>query len=282
VKCEILLESGEWKSMKAIDQEFAGKVAVVTGGTRGIGLGAARRLAQGGAKVVICGMADGGGASSAALLRQEALEVHSKEAAVRTADQVHALIRFTKERSGRLDILVNSAGIQRYGNVVETGEDIWDEVMDVNVKGIFLTSKYAIPEMRKMNKGAIINISSVQAFASQKGVAAYTASKGAINALTRAMALDHAGEQIRVNVVCPASVDTPMLRGAADLFKGDSTQEQVIEAWSRMHPLGRVGRPEDLGELIAFLASDRASFITGGDYKIDGGLLAALGVHLPE
>jgi NAD(P)-dependent dehydrogenase (short-subunit alcohol dehydrogenase family) len=177
---------------------------------------------------------------------------------------------------------VNSAGVQRYGNVVDTPEEVWDEVIDINLKGIFLTCKHALPEMRKRGGGSVVNVSSVQAFASQKGVAAYTASKGAINAMTRAMALDHAEEKIRFNAVCPASVDTPMLRWAADVFKDNKTAEQVVDSWGRMHPLGRVAKVEEVAELIAFLASDRASFITGGEYKIDGGMTAALGVRLPE
>jgi NAD(P)-dependent dehydrogenase (short-subunit alcohol dehydrogenase family) len=122
----------------------------------------------------------------------------------------------------------------------------------------------------------------VQAFASQKGVAAYTASKGGINALTRAMALHHAEENIRVNAVCPASVDTPMLRWSAGLFRGDKSVEKLMEDWGKMHPMGRVAGAEEVTEVIAFLAGPRASFVTGGDYKVDGGMLAALGVRLPD
>jgi NAD(P)-dependent dehydrogenase (short-subunit alcohol dehydrogenase family) len=136
--------------------------------------------------------------------------------------------------------------------------------------------------MRERGGGAIVNLSSVQAFASQKGVAAYTASKGAINALTRAMALDHAQENIRVNAVCPASVETPMLRWSANLFKGSKSVDETLKDWGKMHPIGRVARPEEVAEVIAFLASERASFVTGGEYKVDGGMLAALGVALPE
>jgi NAD(P)-dependent dehydrogenase (short-subunit alcohol dehydrogenase family) len=136
--------------------------------------------------------------------------------------------------------------------------------------------------MRKRRGGAIVNLSSVQAFASQKGVAAYTASKGGINALTRAMALHHAEENIRVNAVCPASVDMPMLRWSAGLFRGDKSVEKLMEDWGKMHPMGRVARAEEVAEVIAFLAGPRASFVTGGDYKVDGGMLAALGVRLPD
>ena len=192
------------------------------------------------------------------------------------------LVNFAAEIYGGVDVLVNAAGVQRYGTVVDTEEEVGDEVLDVNLKGIYLASKYAIPQMRERGGGAIVNLSSVQAFASQKGVAAYTASKGGINALTRAMALDHAEENIRVNAVCPASVDTPMLRWAANLFRGDKSVEATVAEWGKMHPLGRVATVEEVAEVIAFLASEKASFVTGGEYKVDGGMLAALGVHLPE
>jgi len=267
--------------MESVYRDLQGKAAIVTGGTKGIGLGAARRIAQNGGNVVICG-AGPDGLSVAKGLQAEGLNVLAKRTDIRKANEVQQLIEFAVENFGRLDILVNSAGIQRYGDVVETSEDVWNEVLDVNVKGIFLASKYAIPEMRKQGKGAIVNVSSVQAFAAQKKVAAYAASKGAINALTRAMAVDLANEGIRVNVVCPASVDTPMLRNAAELFKGELAVDDVLKSWGNMHPVGRLGTQDDVGELIAFLASDSSSFITGEELKIDGGLLSALGVSLPE
>jgi len=260
-------------------KDFAGKAALVTGGAKGIGLGAVRRLAQGGAGVVI-GDLDGSDVASA--LQEEGYDVRFARMDVRSADDIQAAIALAVESYGRLDVLVNCAGVQRYGDAVETTEEVWDEVLDINLKGIFLCCKYAIPQMRKAGGGAIVNVSSVQAFASQKGVLAYTASKGGINAMTRAMALDHAHENIRVNAVCPASIDTPMLRWAADLYKGDGTMEEMLEAWGKMHPVGRVGTTEEVAELIAFLAGPHAGFITGGEYKIDGGMLSALGVALPE
>jgi NAD(P)-dependent dehydrogenase (short-subunit alcohol dehydrogenase family) len=136
--------------------------------------------------------------------------------------------------------------------------------------------------MRRRGGGAIVNVSSVQAIAVQRAVAAYAASKGAINALTRAMAVDHAHENIRVNTVCPASVDTPMLRRSAEVFSGQRTAEELVEEWGRMHPMGRVARPEEVAEVIVFLAGPRSSFVTGGEFLVDGGMLAALGVLLPE
>ncbi|RED85418.1 SDR family NAD(P)-dependent oxidoreductase [Cohnella phaseoli] len=263
--------------------DFQGKVVIVTGGAKGIGLGAARKFAQGGASVAI--VSRSGTADAAELLRDETgnKNVIGIAADVSKGDQAREMVRQTAEVFGSVDILVNSAGVQRYGTVVDTEEDVWDEVMDTNVKGMYLTSKYVIPEMRKRGGGAIVNVSSVQAYVALAGSAAYVTSKGAINSLTRAMALDHASEGIRVNCVCPGSIDTPMLRWAAELFKGDQTQEDVIDSsWGRMHPIGRVGTMEECGELIAFLCSDKAGFITGGDYKIDGGLLTSAAVVLPK
>ena len=262
--------------------EFRGKVAVVAGGGAGIGLAAARKLAQEGASVVICSDREDQTTQAAGELREEGLEVMEMKGDVTSSADMKGLVDFAVDTYGGVDVLVNSAGVQRYGTVADTEESVWDEVLGVNLKGIYLASRYAIPEMRERGGGTIVNVSSVQAIASQRGVAAYTASKGGINALTRAMALDHAHENIRVNAVCPGSVDTPMLRWAADLFKGEDTVEATVEDWGRMHPLGRVARPEEVAEVICFLASPKASFVTGADYKVDGGLLAALGVRLPE
>ena len=263
--------------------EFSGKVAVVAGGARGIGRAAARKLALEDAAVVICSdQQDQLSKALAELREREGLELSATQADVTSSEDMKGLMDLAAETYGGVDVLVNSVGIQRYGTVVETEEEVWDEVLDVNLKGIYLASRYAIPKMRERGGGAIVNLSSVQAFASQKGVAAYTASKGGINALTRAMALDHAEENIRVNAVCPASVDTPMLRWSADLFKGEKSVEETVAEWGKMHPLGRVARPEEVAEVIAFLASPRASFVTGSEYKVDGGMLAALGVTLPE
>ncbi len=261
--------------------EFSGKVAVLAGGARGIGR-AARKLAAEGARVVICSDREEQVEEAVAALRDEDLEVSGTLADVTSPADMKKLMDFAAGACGGVDVLINSAGVQRYGTVVETEEEVWDEVLSVNLKGIYLASRYAIPEMKKRGGGAIVNVSSVQAFASQKGVAAYTASKGGINALTRAMALDHADENVRVNAVCPASVDTPMLRWSADLFKGDKSVEETLEDWGAMHPVGRVATPEEVAEVIAFLASSRASFVTGGDYKVDGGMLAALGIRLPD
>ncbi|MDX0457082.1 glucose 1-dehydrogenase [Sinorhizobium medicae] len=259
--------------------DFNGKSIIVTGGGLGMGLACARRFAAGGGKVMIV-------ANDKASVDSAVAEIGENAAGfvgdVRRNDDMAGAVQTAASRHGGVDVLACCAGIQRYGTVVDTPEEVWDDVLDINLKGIFLASKFAIPEMRKRGGGAIVAISSVQAYASQAGVAAYTASKGAINALVRAMALDHAGDNITVNAVCPASIDTPMLHWAADLWKGDGTAEATLDAWGRGHPLGRIGKPCEVAELVAFLASEKARFITGADVKIDGGVLSKLGIVIPD
>jgi NAD(P)-dependent dehydrogenase (short-subunit alcohol dehydrogenase family) len=256
-----------------------GKTVVVTGGSLGMGRACAERFAGDDCRVLIVANDETSIADAAAAIGSN---VSGFVGDVRNAADMRAAMAVAVERYGGIDILACCAGIQRYGTVVDTPEDVWDDVLDINLKGIYLAAKFAIPEMRKRGGGAVIAISSVQAYASQAGVAAYTASKGAINALVRAMALDHASDNITVNAVCPASIDTPMLRWAADLYRGDGTVEATVAAWGKGHPLGRVGRPEEVADLVAFLASDKARFITGADIKIDGGVMSKLGIVLPD
>jgi len=261
--------------------ELDGKVALVTGGTLGIGRAAAIALARQGASVVIVGTDRGHLGDALGEMRGMGLGIDGRLADVAVAAEVEAAVAWAVDRFGGLDILVNSAGIQRYGTVVDTSEELWDRVFDVNVKGMFLTAKHAIPHLRGRGGGSIVNVSSVQAFVALSGSAAYVASKGAINSLTRAMAQDHAKEGIRVNVVCPGSVDTPMLRWAADLFRGDLPVETLVESWGSAHPMGRMARADEVADVIAWLAGPRSSFVTGAAIPVDGGLLTTVAVALP-
>lgn len=246
--------------------ELEGRVALVTGAAMGIGRAAAEALAEQGATVVLVDRHEADplptGASQSIVV-----DVRDGAAVAATVDQAVT-------DNGRLDILVNAAGIQRYGSVVDTSVDTWDEVIATNLTSVFHTTRHAVPHLAATGDGAIVNVASVQAFVSQRGVAAYTASKGALVALTNALAIDHAPE-VRANAVAPGSTDTPMLRTAAAGFSDDP--EALVGEWGKMHPLQRVATAAEVGEVIAFLAGPRASFVTGTCVRVDGGLLSQLG-----
>jgi NAD(P)-dependent dehydrogenase (short-subunit alcohol dehydrogenase family) len=173
-----------------------------------------------------------------------------------------------EDKFGSIDVLVNNAGIQRYSTVTETSVEEWDLVMNVNLKSAFLCAKHSIPYMQKREQGVIINVSSVQAFISQQNVAPYTTAKTAMLGLTRSIAVDY-GPQIRCTAVCPGTIDTPMLRDSIAL---SPDPEEVYQECVDMHLLKRIGTPTEVGELIAFLASDKATFFTGQAIRVDGGL----------
>jgi NAD(P)-dependent dehydrogenase (short-subunit alcohol dehydrogenase family) len=260
--------------------EFAGKVAVVTGGSLGIGQAVVTRLLVGGASVVFCGHDAASVSAAESDWRSSGLPALGRVADVRSLPDMQALIATAVTEFGGVDVLVTSAGIQRYGDVEETTPELWDEVLGVNLTGVFLACQAALPELRRRS-GTIVAVSSVQAFASQQRVSAYATSKAAVNALVKSIALDYAAAGVRANVVCPGSVDTPMLRWAADLFRGSSTAAETIAAWGARHPLGRVAQPSEVAEVVAFLAGPRSSFVTGSEYRVDGGLLTVNPAALP-
>jgi NAD(P)-dependent dehydrogenase (short-subunit alcohol dehydrogenase family) len=250
-------------------QPYLGKNAIVFGGSSGIGLATAKLLHDRGARVLIAGV------QAPSLPDGEGIEYVACD--VRDEEQVRLAVSQAAAPEG-LHWSVYSAGIQRYGSVVATSAEVYDLVQSVNARGAFLAAHYAIPLMR--NGGAIVHVSSVQGSACQSGVAAYAASKGTLDALTRAMAIDHAAQNIRVNAVLPGTVDTPMVRASAESMRGDGTADGVIAQWGRFHPMGRVAQPEEVAKVIAFLLSDEASFVTGASILADGGLLAQLSVKL--
>ncbi len=264
-------------------KEFTGKIAVVTG-TTGIGRAIAVRLANGGAKVFALGI---DATANEELTRDAAkldfaqdggsLQVETCDAT--ELEQVRAVLSKTVGRTGGFNILVNAAAIHPFGTVLETDLATWNRCLRVNVGSIYVMAHLGIPEMKKRGGGSIINLASVQGHACQRGVVAYAASKGAIHSLTRALALDHAADNIRVNSISPGSVRTPMLARSAAHFAPDLPVDEVFARFGAAHPLGRIGTPEEVAELAAFLASDKAAFCTGGDYLVDGGLLAGIGVQ---
>ncbi|MGH2389181.1 MAG: SDR family NAD(P)-dependent oxidoreductase, partial [Chloroflexota bacterium] len=191
---------------------------------------------------------------------------------VSVVDDARRIADETIAAFGGIDILVNNAAIERYGTVVEMAEDDWDRVIAVNLRGVYLMSRFCIPSMVGRGGGSVVHVASVQAFTCLPRSAAYVATKGAVVALTRAMALDHAHEKVRVNCVCPGSIETPLLRHAAEQ---EANPEAMFAEWASKHPIGRIGKPEEVAQVILFLAGDQSSFVTGSPYLVDGALSAA-------
>jgi meso-butanediol dehydrogenase / (S,S)-butanediol dehydrogenase / diacetyl reductase len=259
-------------------RELESKLAVVTG-TSGIGRAIALRLATGGARVLACGIDDQANSELSSEALGHCWSVEVERCDVSDPESARQAVEVSVRKLGGIDILVNAAAIHPFGTVVDTEPEVWDRCMAVNVGGIYLMSRAAIPEMKKRGGGSIVNLASVQGYACQQGVAAYATSKGAILSLTRALALDHASDHIRVNSISPGAVKTSMLARSADHFGPGMPHEEVFARFGAAHPLGRIGTPEEIAELAAFLASDKASFCTGSDFVADGGLLAGIGVR---
>ncbi len=251
--------------------ELAGRAALVTGGASGIGRATALLLAGAGAAVTVVDRDEAGAREVAREIVERGGQAIFVRADVSQSADCRRAVERTVETWGRLDILVNSAGIIRRATVVETTEEEWDRVMAVNVRAAFLMGKYGVPALAESGGGAIVNISSGWGLVGGPQAAAYCASKGALVQLTRAMAIDHAGQNIRVNCVCPGDTDTPMLRHEAAQL-GQSEERFLAEAAQR--PLQRIGRPQDIAEAVLYLVSDRASFVTGAILVVDGGGLA--------
>jgi NAD(P)-dependent dehydrogenase (short-subunit alcohol dehydrogenase family) len=247
------------------------KIAVITGGASGIGRATAQLFAQEGATVAILDINSIGGEQAAAEIQKGGGQAFFYLCDVTREEACREAAETIVTRFGKIDILFNDAGVIRRASVVNTTEAEWDLVMDINVKSIFLLSKYVIPHMEKAGGGVIINMASGWGLRGGKKAAAYCAAKGAIINLTRAMALDHASQNIRVNCLCPGDTDTPMLRSEANQLNSPLT-EFMNEAADR--PLGRVAQPEEIAQAALYLACDSSSFITGTALVIDGGALA--------
>ena len=247
-----------------------GKTVLVTGAAAGIGAGIAERFSEAGYAVAAFDI-DGDGARRMA----DRLRAHGPAIAVQgdvaVESNAQQAVARTIAELGRLDVLVNNAGIEVSGSVSDLTSVAWDRQIAVNLRGAYLMSKYAIEQMRGRG-GAVIHISSVHAFVSWLGCAAYDATKSALIGLTRAMALDHGPEKIRVNAICPGYIDTPLMeKWLASVPDRDDTMRQVLSC----HPLGRIGTPRDVAEAALFLASDVASFISGASLTVDGAMSVA-------
>jgi len=248
-----------------------GKIAVVTGAASGIGRGIALRLAEMGASVALLDIDEPKAADAAAVIRDQGGQALSVKCDVRSAADCRSAIEAIFKKWGKTDILCNCAGIAIRKDVVDLTEEEWDRALDVTLKGIYLLSHEVVPHMVRNGGGSIINIASGWGLKGGARAASYCAAKGGTVNLTRAMAIDHGKHNIRVNCVCPGDVDTPMLRSECAQL-GEDAQKFMQEAANR--PLARVGTPDDIANVVLFLASPMSSWITGAALVVDGGGLA--------
>ncbi|MDX1639957.1 MAG: glucose 1-dehydrogenase [Balneolaceae bacterium] len=244
---------------------FKEKTIVITGGAKGIGAGCAEVFHQEDGQVVLLDVDEEAGIEYSNQLGERACFIRCD---ISDEQQVEEAMAEAASHFGSIDVLVNNAGILQYASVTETTESQWDTIMGVNLKGAFFCAKHAIPYMQEQESGVVINMSSVQAFVTQENVAAYATSKTALIGLTRSIAVDYAPD-IRSVAICPGGVDTPLNREA---FQQSPNPEEVRQETIDIHLVKRMARQEEIGELVAFVASERGSFITGQPIRIDGGI----------
>ena len=260
---------------------FDGKAVIVTGGALGMGRATAVEFAREGASVVIADVNAGAAREAVDACATAASDAGSSGRAsfidgdVSDAAVCRRVVAGATERYGGVDVLFNNVGIQphdSYANAEDTTEALWDRILGVNLKSYFLMAKYALPEMRRRGGGVIVNNASVQGLQSMKGVPAYAASKGGVLSLTRQLAVEYASEGIRVLAICPGTIDTELVRAGART--DPQGEDAAIARYGKSHPLGRIGTPTEVANVVLFLASPKASFMTGEYVCVDGGLMA--------
>ncbi len=252
---------------------LSGKVAIITGGASGIGLGTAKKLALAGASVVILDINDALGNLEAEAIRQDGGKAHFSHCDVRSAENCRSAVNETFEMFGRIDILFNNAGIAIRKNALELEPDEWDLALDVSLKGQYLMTKYAVPHMIKSGGGSIINTGSGWSLRGGENAVAYCAMKGGTLNMTRAMAIDFGKYNIRVNTICPGDIDTPMLRSECEQLGGDY-DEEYIKSCFKSRPIQRIGTPDDVANAVLFLAGSMSEWISGSYLVVDGGGIA--------
>jgi NAD(P)-dependent dehydrogenase (short-subunit alcohol dehydrogenase family) len=253
--------------------KLKGKVAIVTGAASGIGRATALLMAKEGAKVIVVDINEKGGRESVEIIKHDGGEAHFLQADVSKPADCERMVKTALIEYGKLDILFNNAGVVHVGMITETSEADWDRILDINLKGVFLVSKYAIPEMLRAGGGAIVNTGSIYGNLGAGSYTAYCASKGGVINLTRALAMEYAEKNIRVNCVCPGSVMTGMLQQEINIFAPDNPEQQK-EKFAQMQPNRRIASPEDIAKVVLFLSSDDASYMTGSIVDVDGGFSA--------
>lgn len=248
--------------------EFQDKVVIVTGGASGIGLACAEAFAERGASVVISDVDDAKGEAAQKQLAASGAKVSYRRCDVGDPQAVEALVAHAVDTFGQLNVMVNNAGIG--GAQAPTAEyplEAWQKVIDVNLSGVFYGTRYAIPKLLEAGGGAIVNIASILGAVGFANAVAYVAAKHAVVGLTRTVALEYSAKGIRINAVGPAFIRTPLLAALEE-------QPEVMQALINAHPIGRLGEPREVAELVVWLASERAAFCSGGYYPVDGGYLA--------